>query len=167
LDALSGLILLVSTLTASFTWVARLHLPFFHLDDGSGQAVQNQPEGYSEVRLQPSQASTAGWQVPPLKEHPFFVMNTHAVPDFTVEQSMGITSFSNFIFWKSKILYIINMHLHLSMLFLFVVGLAAQVFSCGPFCYEMPLITGGWNTFCMKQVVVKLRKRPLVFQTRK
>jgi hypothetical protein len=31
--------------------------------------------------------------MPPLKEQPFLVINTHAAPGFTVVQSMGITPF--------------------------------------------------------------------------
>jgi hypothetical protein len=34
-----------------------------------------------------------GWQLPPLKEQPLVVMNTHSVPGFAIVQSMGITPF--------------------------------------------------------------------------
>jgi len=48
LEALSGLIFcLVSDVdTVAETWVARLQIPLRHLEDGSGQAVQYQPELY-------------------------------------------------------------------------------------------------------------------------
>jgi hypothetical protein len=93
LDALSGFVLSTLLLAVSFTWVAKLQLPLFHFSEGSGQAVQYHPEGNFEVRSHPSHCSTMAWQVPPLKEQPFFVMNTHSVSGFTVVQSIGTTSF--------------------------------------------------------------------------
>ena len=93
LEALSGLILAFSVLVSFVVLVAKLHLPFLHLIEGSGQAVQYQPEGNSEARLHPLHNSTIGWQTPPLKEQPVLVINTHSNPCFTVVQSIGITPF--------------------------------------------------------------------------
>ena len=155
MDALSGLTLLFSILTTSFTWVARLHLPFFHLVDGSGQAVQYHPEEYWEVRPHPSQASTAGWQQPPLNEHPFFVMKIQSTPGFTVEQSMGITSFSC-VRRNYKTFYIIHTILNLStrffLQFIFcriLVPLTGHVLVKGPSSWLMV-------NFCLKNKVLPL-----------
>jgi hypothetical protein len=91
-EAFRGFILILSTLISLLTWVARLHLPFFHFMEGSGQDVQYQPVVNWTLRLQPLHASTTGWQVPPLNEQPFLVINTQSTPGFTVVQFMGITS---------------------------------------------------------------------------
>ncbi len=93
LEALSGLILEFLIWGSFVTWVAKLQFPFFHLTEGSGQAVQYQPEGNSEARLHPWHSSTIWWQAPPLKEQPFLVIKTHSNPCFTVVQSIGITPF--------------------------------------------------------------------------
>jgi hypothetical protein len=53
LEAFSGLILAEVAAAVALTWVAMLHLPFFHFNDGSGHAVQYQPDGSSAPRLQP------------------------------------------------------------------------------------------------------------------
>jgi hypothetical protein len=53
LEALSGLILVLLPTAAELTWEARLQLPFFHFNSGSGHAVQYQPDEYSDPRLQP------------------------------------------------------------------------------------------------------------------
>lgn len=72
-----------------------LHLPTFHFNSGSGHAVQNQPEENSELRLQPLHCSTISWQIPPLYEHPLFVMKGHSIPSFKVVQTNVTTSFIN------------------------------------------------------------------------
>jgi hypothetical protein len=74
--------------------VAKLQSPFFHLTEGSGQAAQYQPEENSETRLHPWHSSTIGWQPPPLKEQPFFVIKMHSILSFTVVQTIGITPFT-------------------------------------------------------------------------
>lgn len=53
LEAFSGLILAEAAAAALVTWVAMLQLPFFHFNDGSGHAVQYQPDDSSAPRLQP------------------------------------------------------------------------------------------------------------------
>ncbi len=58
LEALSGLILALVETDAELTWDARLQLPFFHFTDGSGHAVQYQPDENSDPRLQPWHCST-------------------------------------------------------------------------------------------------------------
>jgi hypothetical protein len=83
-------------------WVAKLQSPFFHLTEGSGQAVQYQPEENSEARLHPWHSSTIGWQPPPLKEQPFFVIKMHSKVSFTVVQTIGITPFPFDDFAKRK-----------------------------------------------------------------
>jgi len=45
---------------------------------------------YSIHLLHPSHLSMIGWQLPPLKLHPFLVIKTHSEPFLTVWQSMGI-----------------------------------------------------------------------------
>jgi hypothetical protein len=92
-DALSGFSFVFVEEELAAMWVARLQLPFFHFDDGSGHAVQNQPDEYSRLRLQPSHFSTISWQIPPLKEHPFAAMKGHSIPSLTVVQTNGTTSF--------------------------------------------------------------------------
>ncbi len=57
-DALSGLIFALALLDSTVTWVARLQSPFFHLTEGSGQALQYQPLESSVPRLQPLHCST-------------------------------------------------------------------------------------------------------------
>ena len=96
LDALIGFSFVFFEEELEAMWVARLQLPFFHFDDGSGHAVQNQPDEYSELRLQPSQFSTISWQTPPLKEHPCVVIKGHSIPSLTVVQTNGTTSFHFF-----------------------------------------------------------------------
>ena len=93
LDALSGLILAFLIWFSFVVCVAKLQLPFFHLTKGSGQAVQYHPEENSEARLHPWHSSTVGWQPPPLKEQPFFVIKMHSNPFFTLVQTIGITPF--------------------------------------------------------------------------
>jgi hypothetical protein len=66
LDALSGLIFEFFPVDSATIFVARLHFPFFHFKDGSGQAVQYQSEEYSLLRLQPEHWSIISWQIPPL-----------------------------------------------------------------------------------------------------
>jgi hypothetical protein len=66
LDAFSGLIFVLALLDSTARWVARLQLPFFHLMEGSGQAVQYHPEESSVPRLQPLHCSTIWLQIPPL-----------------------------------------------------------------------------------------------------
>ncbi len=95
LDALSGLIFTFEPLDSEVTWVAMLHFPTFHFNSGSGHAVQNQPEVNSELRLQPLHCSTISWQIPPLYEHPLFVMKGHSIPSFIVVQTNVTTSFIN------------------------------------------------------------------------
>jgi hypothetical protein len=58
LEAFSGLILALAEVDVELTWEARLQLPFFHFTDGSGHAVQYQPDENSDPRLQPSHCST-------------------------------------------------------------------------------------------------------------
>jgi len=58
LDAFSGLIFAFALVDSTAIWVARLQFPFFHLTEGSGQAVQYHPEESSEPRLQPLHCST-------------------------------------------------------------------------------------------------------------
>jgi hypothetical protein len=58
LEALSGLILALLAAASELTWDARLQLPFFHFIDGSGHAVQYQPDENSDPRLQPAHCST-------------------------------------------------------------------------------------------------------------
>ena len=58
LEAFSGLILALAAVDAALTWEARLQLPFFHFTDGSGHAVQYQPDENSDPRLHPSHCST-------------------------------------------------------------------------------------------------------------
>ena len=58
LEALSGLILALVAADAELIWDARLQLPVFHFTDGSGQAVQYQPDENSDPRLQPWHCST-------------------------------------------------------------------------------------------------------------
>ena len=58
LEAVSGLIFALEAADAELTWDARLQLPFFHFTDGSGQAVQYQPDENSDPRLQPWHCST-------------------------------------------------------------------------------------------------------------
>jgi hypothetical protein len=53
LEALRGLILIFSLEVAEATWEAILQLPFLHLTEGSGQALQYHPDAYSVPRLQP------------------------------------------------------------------------------------------------------------------
>ena len=57
LEAFSGLILTLAEADVALTWEARLQLPFFHFTDGSGHAVQYQPDENSDPRLQPSHCS--------------------------------------------------------------------------------------------------------------
>jgi len=102
LDALSGFSFVFFEEEVEATCVARLQLPFFHFNAGSGHAVQNQPDVYSELRLQPSQLSTISWQIPPLKEHPDAVMKGHSIPSLTVVQTNGTTSFSYYSKIKSQ-----------------------------------------------------------------
>lgn len=102
LDALIGFSFVFFAEEVEATWVARLQFPFFHFDAGSGHAVQNQPDAYSELRLQPSQPSTISWQIPPLKEHPFAVIKGHSIPSLTVVQTNGTTSFSYYSKIKSQ-----------------------------------------------------------------
>jgi hypothetical protein len=85
--------------------VARLQLPAFHFADGSGQAVQYHPPEKPEERSHPSQASTTGWQLPPLKVQPLLVMKTHATPGLTVVQSIGTTSLCELFGQNCKTLY--------------------------------------------------------------
>jgi hypothetical protein len=66
LDAFSGLIFVLVLLDSTAKWVARLQLPFFHLMEGSGQALQYHPEESSVPRLQPLHCSTIWLQIPPL-----------------------------------------------------------------------------------------------------
>jgi hypothetical protein len=66
LDALIGLTFAFFPTTIEETCVARLQFPFFHFTEGSGQALQYQPEENSSLRLQPSHCSTITWQIPPL-----------------------------------------------------------------------------------------------------
>jgi len=58
LAALSGLILVWTEPTVLVTCVARLQFPFFHLIEGSGHAVQYQPDANSPPRLHPLHCST-------------------------------------------------------------------------------------------------------------
>jgi hypothetical protein len=58
LDAFSGLIFALALEDSTATWVAMLQFPFFHLMEGSGQAVQYQPDESSVPRLQPLHCST-------------------------------------------------------------------------------------------------------------
>jgi hypothetical protein len=53
-DAFSGLILIFETETPALIWVARLQLPFFHFDAGSGHAAQYHADACSDDRAQPS-----------------------------------------------------------------------------------------------------------------
>jgi hypothetical protein len=64
LDALSGLIFALEALEVEATWDAKLHFPFFHFAEGSGQAEQYQPDENSALRLQPWHCSTISWQIP-------------------------------------------------------------------------------------------------------
>ncbi len=57
--------------------------------------MQNQPEENSEPRLQPLHCSTISWQIPPLYEHPLFVMKGHSIPSFKVVQTNVTTSFAD------------------------------------------------------------------------
>jgi hypothetical protein len=66
LDAFNGLTFAAASLTALTTWDARLQLPFFHFNFGSGQAVQYQLLENSMVRLQPLHCSAISQQIPPL-----------------------------------------------------------------------------------------------------
>jgi hypothetical protein len=93
LDAFRGLILVFPFSVSPLRWVAKLQLPLFHFVAGSGHVVQNQPDSNFTARAQPSHSSMIEWQVPPLKVQPFFFIKTHSIPFFTVEQSIGITSF--------------------------------------------------------------------------
>jgi hypothetical protein len=72
-----------------------LHFPAFHFNSGSGHAVQNQPEENSELRLQPLHCSVISWQIPPLYEHPLFVMKGHSIPSLIDVQTNLTTSFTN------------------------------------------------------------------------
>jgi len=93
LDAFSGLIFVLALLDSTTKWVARLQLPFLHLMEGSGQAVQYHPEESSVPRLQPLHCSTIWLQIPPLYEHPFEVIKEHSMPFLIVAQFIGITPF--------------------------------------------------------------------------
>ena len=57
-DAFNGLIFAFTLVDSTAIWVARLQFPFFHLTEGSGQAVQYHPDESSEPRLQPLHCST-------------------------------------------------------------------------------------------------------------
>jgi hypothetical protein len=58
LDAFNGLIFAFALVDSTAIWVARLQFPFFHLTEGSGQAVQYHPDETSVPRLQPLHCST-------------------------------------------------------------------------------------------------------------
>jgi hypothetical protein len=90
LDALSGLILVFLIPVSFARCVAKLQLPYFHLTEGSGQAVQYQPEENPEARLHPRHSSTIGWQDPRLNEQPFLVIKMHSDPSFTLVQVIEI-----------------------------------------------------------------------------
>ena len=86
LDAFNGLILAFAFLGSAVIWEARLQFPFFHFIEGSGQAVQYQPDDSSALRLQPSHFSMTSWQIPFLYEQPFAVIKRHSTPSLIVEQ---------------------------------------------------------------------------------
>jgi len=90
-EALSGLTFAACLASALARWVAMLHLPNLHFAWGSGKFEQNRPSLTTNMRAQFSHASTTVWHEPPLKEHPFLVINEQLVPGFTVWQSIGIT----------------------------------------------------------------------------
>jgi hypothetical protein len=76
----------------------KVAVPIFPLDRRirTGCAIpagRKQPEENSEARLHPWHSSTIGWQPPPLKEQPFFVIKMHSKVSFTVVQTIGITPF--------------------------------------------------------------------------
>jgi hypothetical protein len=58
LEAFSGLIFVFALADSTTIWVAKLQFPFFHLMEGSGQAVQYHPEESSVPRLHPLHCST-------------------------------------------------------------------------------------------------------------
>jgi hypothetical protein len=59
LDAFNGLIFcLVPFVFSILTWVAKLQWFVFHFSEGSGQALQYQPDSISVARPQPSHCST-------------------------------------------------------------------------------------------------------------
>lgn len=101
LDAFSGLILTFDTELSLTTCDAKLQFPFFHFNEGSGQAVQYHLEENSALRLQPLHCSTISWQIPPLYEHPFAVIKGHSLPSLTVVQTIETTSF-HLILKKSR-----------------------------------------------------------------
>jgi len=83
-DALSGLSFCACSTVLRSRWVAKLQSPRAHFVGGFGATAQNVPSEEVTVREQPSQVPTTGWQRPPLKLHPFLVMNTHSNPFFNV-----------------------------------------------------------------------------------
>lgn len=102
LEALRGLIFALVSAAPLATCVARLQLPTFHFNSGSGHAVQYQPDDSSTVRLQPSHCSTTWRQLPPVYEQPCAVINEHSLPSLTVLHIIENTSF------KVKNTYIIK-----------------------------------------------------------
>jgi hypothetical protein len=83
-DALSGLSFCACSMVLRSRWVAKLQSPRTHFVEGLGATAQNVPSEEVTVREQPWQVSTTGWQRPPLKLHPFLVMNAHSIPFFKV-----------------------------------------------------------------------------------
>jgi len=77
-EAFNGLIFWMVSLAVLSICVADGHPPIAHFAAGSGYIRQYLTEEYSIHLPHPSHFSMIGWQLPPLKPHPFLVIKAHS-----------------------------------------------------------------------------------------